>query len=101
MRRDEPTIGEPVFAVGSTMGDKFQSSVTKGVMSADRIIDGYAYIQSDVTVGPGASGGPLLDAQGRVIGLTVRGVVNLTSPTGINLFVPARDTIDFLGLDVK
>jgi serine protease Do len=100
IRRDEPTIGEPVFAVGSTMGDRFQSSVTKGVMSADRIIDGYAYIQSDVTVGPGASGGPLLDAQGRVIGVTVRGIVALT-PTGINLFVPARDAIDFLGLDVK
>ncbi|MEJ0064120.1 MAG: serine protease [Caulobacteraceae bacterium] len=101
VRRDEPAIGEPVFAIGSTMGDKFQSSVTKGVMSADRIIDGYAYIQSDVTVGPGASGGPLLDSQGRVIGLTVRAYVNSATPTGINLFVPTRDAIDFLGLDLK
>lgn len=101
LRRDEPTVGEPVFAVGSTMGDKFQSSVTKGVMSADRVIDGYAYIQSDVTVGPGASGGPLLDSQGRVIGVTVKGVVGAGTPTGINLFVPVRDAVDFLGLDLK
>jgi S1-C subfamily serine protease len=102
LRRDEPPVGEPVFAVGSLLGEKFQSSVTKGVMSADRVNDGYAYIQSDVTTGPGGSGGPLLDAQGRVVGLTVSGIRPLgLIPTGINMFVPARDVIDFLGLDLK
>ena len=44
-------------------GEKFQSSVTKGVMSADRVVDGFAYIQSDVTTAPGSSGGPLLDSE--------------------------------------
>jgi S1-C subfamily serine protease len=102
LRRDEPAIGEPVFAVGSLLGEKFQSSVTKGVMSADRVTDGYAFIQSDVTTGPGGSGGPLLDAQGRIVGVTVSGVRPLgVIPTGINMFVPSRDVIDFLGLDLK
>jgi len=101
LRRDEPAVGDEVFAIGALYGQKFQSSVTHGVMSADRIFDGYAFIQSDVTVDPGASGGPLLDSQGRVIGLTVLGYRPLGMPSGVNLFVPARDAIDFLSLDPK
>jgi len=101
LRRDEPAVGDEVFAIGALYGQKFQSSVTRGVMSADRIFDGYAFIQSDVTVDPGASGGPLLDSQGRVIGLTVLGYRPLGMPSGVNLFVPARDAIDFLSLDPK
>ncbi|HWA60087.1 MAG TPA: serine protease [Caulobacteraceae bacterium] len=101
LRRDEPPVGDPVFAVGALFGERFQSSVTRGVMSADRNFDGYAYIQSDVVVDPGASGGPLLDSQGRVIGLTVLGVRPGGLPSGINLFVPTRDAMDFLSLAVK
>ena len=102
MRRDEPDVGDPVFAIGSDLGEKFQSSVTKGVMSADRVQAGYAFIQSDVTVGPGSSGGPLFDGQGRVIGLSVLGVREAGFiPTGINFFVPTRDVIDFLSLDPR
>jgi S1-C subfamily serine protease len=101
LRRDEPAIGDSVFAIGALYGQKFQSSVTRGVMSADRVFDGYAFIQSDVTVDPGASGGPLLDSQGRVIGLTVMGFRPAGVPSGVNLFVPAKDAIDFLSLGLK
>lgn len=101
LRRDEPAVGDSVFAIGALYGQKFQSSVTRGVMSADRVFEGYAFIQSDVTVDPGASGGPLLDGQGRVIGLTVMGFRPAGMPSGVNLFVPARDAIDFLSLDLK
>ncbi len=101
LRREEPAVGDSVFAIGALYGQKFQSSVTRGVMSADRVFDGYAFIQSDVTVDPGASGGPLLDGQGRVIGLTVLGYRPFGVPSGVNLFVPARDAIDFLSLDLK
>ena len=101
LRRDEPAVGDSVFAIGALYGQKFQSSVTRGVMSADRVFDGYAFIQSDVTVDPGASGGPLLDSQGRVIGLTVMGFRPAGMPSGVNLFVPAKDAIDFLALGLK
>ena len=101
LSRDEPSIGQSVFAIGALYGQKFQNSVTRGVMSADRVFDGYAFIQSDVTVDPGASGGPLLDSQGRVIGLTVLGFRPAGIPSGVNLFVPARDAIDFLSLSLK
>ena len=64
-------------------------------------MDGFSFIQSDVTVNPGNSGGPLLDEQGRVVGLTVLSYRPDGGPTGLNLFIPIGDAIDFLGLSPK
>jgi len=101
LRRDAPQVGDTVFAIGALYGQTFQSSVTRGVVSAERVFDGYAYLQSDVTVAPGASGGPLLDAQGRVVALTVKGLAPHGAPAGVNLFVPASDAIQFLSLELR
>lgn len=99
--RSEPVrIGETVFAIGSPEDQAFQGTVTKGVVSATRVFAGYTYIQSDVTAGHGSSGGPLLDESGRILGLTDKGTHNATS-SGISLFTPIKDAIDFLGLDLR
>ena len=65
-------VGDLVLAVGNPFD--FQSSVSLGVVSAtgrrglsDREIQDY--IQTDAAVNPGNSGGPLLDLDGRVIGI--------------------------------
>jgi len=63
--------GELVLAFGSPLG--LENSVTLGVVSAvarqirpdDRMI----YVQTDASINPGNSGGPLVDGQGRVIGI--------------------------------
>ncbi len=68
----EPSLGEPVCAVGNQFG--LDLSVTCGVVSAVRrsgvgfnpIED---FIQTDAVVNPGASGGALLDGQGRLVGI--------------------------------
>lgn len=92
--------GEPVFAIGSPLGEKFQSTVTRGVVSASRTFEGLNYIQSDVSVNPGSSGGPLLDEKGAVVGLTESGFRVAGAPTSINLFTPIRDALDFLAASV-
>jgi S1-C subfamily serine protease len=62
--RDElPKAGEDVYAIGSPLG--LTGSVAKGIVSAVR----ETAIQTDVPVNPGNSGGPLLDARGRVLGV--------------------------------
>ena len=66
-----------------------------------RTIDGFAFIQSDVMVNHGDSGGPLLDEKGRVVGLTVSGFQPTGVPIGVNLFIPVRDAIDFLALAIQ
>ncbi|RLJ67670.1 DegQ family serine endoprotease [Sulfurisoma sediminicola] len=64
-------VGEWVLAIGSPFG--FDSTATAGIVSAkSRSLPDDAYvpfIQSDVAVNPGNSGGPLFNANGEVIGI--------------------------------
>ncbi|GIG36046.1 S1C family serine protease [Cellulomonas pakistanensis] len=75
----EVTVGDPVMAVGNPLG--LANTVTTGIVSAlDRPVSTTESgsneavvtnaIQIDAAVNPGNSGGPLFDAQGRVIGIT-------------------------------
>jgi serine protease Do len=96
LRRDAPVVGEKVFAVGTPLKESLQNTVTQGVVSANRIIDGFAFIQSDVAVDHGNSGGPLLDEKGRVIGITEMTLVDDGTQRGLNAFIPIGDALDFL-----
>jgi serine protease Do len=63
-------VGEWVLAIGSPYG--LESTVTAGVVSAKgRTIDqgGVQFIQTDVAVNPGNSGGPLFNTRGEVVGI--------------------------------
>lgn len=93
--------GDTVFAIGTPLDPALQNTVTRGVVSAFRTLDGLAFIQSDVMVNRGNSGGPLLDEKGRVVGLTEIGLQPNGAPVGINLFIPVRDAIDFLALKLE
>jgi len=100
IKRGTVTPGQKVYAIGSPTGEKFQGTVTSGVVStATRILNGLRYIQSDTTVSFGSSGGALLDESGSLIGLTDLGVQNAGQPAGLNLFIPIGDAMDFLSLD--
>jgi len=88
-------VGEPVAAIGSPFGK--QSSLTVGVVSATgRSIDslaagGFAVsnaIQTDAPINSGNSGGPLFDADGRVIGINAQ--IETTSGTneGVGFAIP-------------
>lgn len=64
-------VGEWVLAMGSPFG--FDHSVTAGIVSAKRRSlpdENYVpFIQTDVAVNPGNSGGPLFDLDGKVVGI--------------------------------
>jgi 2-alkenal reductase len=69
--------GQPVVAIGSALGD-FQNTVTAGVISAlHRDLDDTGepalqnLIQTDAAINHGNSGGPLLDIDGKVVGINV------------------------------
>jgi serine protease Do len=100
---DKVTEGADVYAVGTPLNDKLQFSVTKGVVSGIRKLDELDFIQSDVSVLPGNSGGPLLDAHGNVIGVTtgmLSASQSVTVPLGVNFFVPIGDLTRFLPVDL-
>ena len=60
--------GQEVLAIGSPLG--LQNTVTRGIVSAVRSAGGVQLIQTDAAINPGNSGGPLIDRDGRVIGVT-------------------------------
>ncbi|MFH1325452.1 MAG: trypsin-like peptidase domain-containing protein [archaeon] len=67
---DNVQIGEKVIAIGNPLGLQF--SATQGIVSAvhRKGSNGLeAYIQMDAALNPGNSGGPLINAEGEVIGI--------------------------------
>ena len=101
VKRGAVTPGQRVFAIGSPKSKEFQGTVSSGVISADRTIRGLRFIQSDVSISPGSSGGPLLDEGGSVIGFTDLFFLNEDRPAGLNFFIPVGDAMDFLSLEQK
>jgi S1-C subfamily serine protease len=100
LARKRMAEGFEVFAVGTPLSEKLRFSVTKGVVSGIRKFDELEYIQSDVTVLPGSSGGPLLDTAGNAVGVTTRMLSAGAVPVGVNFFVPLWDLDKFLPVDV-
>jgi serine protease Do len=98
IKRGPVTPGQRVYAIGSPLGKAYQGTVSSGVVSAARTIEGLRYIQSDVPVSHGSSGGALLDETGSMIGITVSGVER-DDAHGLNFFIPIGDAMDFLNLE--
>jgi serine protease Do len=82
-------VGEWVLAIGSPFG--LESSVTAGVVSAKgRSIDeGHVpFIQTDVAVNPGNSGGPLFNTRGEVIGINSQIYSQTGGYQGLSFAIP-------------
>ncbi len=95
IREDVPSVGDTVYAVGSPGGISREGSVTRGVISAFRLKNDLSFLQSDVAVTHGSSGGPLIDKDGAVVAMTVAGD---TKAAGINFFIPIHDALRALHL---
>lgn len=98
LRQAPVELGETVHAIGTPLDPGLQNTVTRGIVSATRMISGQSYIQSDTPITNGNSGGPLIDANGAVVGLSVSGVDPSAGST-INFFVPINDAVRALGLE--
>jgi serine protease Do len=65
-----PPMGSEIYVIGTPADEQFVNSVSKGIVSGIRKLDGFDYIQTDASVSPGCSGGPLVNQKGQVIGIT-------------------------------
>jgi serine protease Do len=99
---DKVHVGESVLAIGSPFG--FAHSVTAGIVSAtERVIDPGSepsgqseeppysfYIQTDASINLGNSGGPLVDAGGRVIGINAAFWGGPQPAAGVGFAIPVN-----------
>src|SRR5215472_9818825 len=99
---DRLQVGDFVLAVGNPFG--LGQTVTSGIVSAlgrnGLGIEGYEdFIQTDASINPGNSGGPLVDLQGRVVGINTAILAPSGANIGIGFAVPinmARQVMDQL-----
>jgi S1-C subfamily serine protease len=102
----ELKAGQQAIAIGSPLGLTGGPSVTVGVISAlhrsvrtrtgQNLMD---MVQTDAPIAPGSSGGALLDADGKVIGITTALAVTDTGAEGFGFAIPidaARNAADQL-----
>lgn len=92
--RDSAAVrrGELVIAIGNPLG--FTGALSTGVVHAVGPIAGLgrrSWIQAQVRLAPGNSGGPLADAEGRVIGIN-----SMVVSGGLGLAIPANEVSSFL-----
>ena len=95
-----PRVGELAVALGNPLG--FENSVTAGIVSGlhraipsggrtPALID---LVQTDAAISPGNSGGALVDADGRVIGINVAYIPPEARAVSIGFAIPAPEVVD-------
>ncbi len=82
----KPAVGDPVLVLGSPLG--LGGTVTSGIVSAFRTEDGTKEMQFSAPISPGNSGGPVINLQGQVIGVSVAKYV-ADGAEGLGIAIPA------------
>jgi S1-C subfamily serine protease len=84
-RDEDVKVGSKVIAVGNPLGLSF--TVTEGIISSkNRLIDGQIFLQTDVSVNPGNSGGPLINSAKRIVGINT---FKLSNTQGLGFAIPS------------
>lgn len=90
-------VGDPVLAIGNPYG--LDNTLTFGIVSQiGRLLPnsdlGYSIpnvIQTDAAINPGNSGGPLIDLDGKVVGMNTAIFSNTGAYTGVGFAIPSND----------
>ena len=82
--KSRPKTGTLVFVLGNPHG--LSSTITPGIVSGYREFEGHPFVQLSAAINPGNSGGPVVDQQGRVIGIAT---LKLLNAEGIGFAVPS------------
>ena len=94
-RSDNLEVGQKVYAIGNPFG--LDQTLTTGIVSGlGREIDSRSgnairgVVQTDAAINPGNSGGPLLDSQGRLIGVNTAILSRSGGSAGVGFAVPVN-----------
>ena len=99
---DKLKQGQLIVALGSP--DGLRNSVSLGVVSSvARQIepdDSMLYVQTDAALNPGSSGGPVVDVQGRIVGMSVFSLTKGGGSEGVGFAVPS-ETVRYVFEEIR
>lgn len=90
-------IGADVFAIGTPADKELGQTVTKGIISARRKIEGHSFLQTDVSINGGNSGGALVARSGQLLGIVNAKLIG-KGIEGIGFAIPAETITEALQL---
>lgn len=96
---DQIEQGQVVLAFGSPLG--LDNSVSFGIVSSTarqlKPDDPMIYIQTDAPINPGSSGGPLVDTEGRVVGISTLILSQSGGNEGLGFAIPSNIVSNIVG----
>ncbi|MGA9334492.1 MAG: trypsin-like peptidase domain-containing protein [Rudaea sp.] len=96
--RGEPHPGDVLYVVGTPLDLKLSKTVTQGILSAVRQVNGLELFQTDAAVNPGNSGGPVFNDAGELVALSVSGLVNADGASlNVNYLIPVARALAAVG----
>jgi serine protease Do len=91
--------GDDIYVMGSPLDINHEATLTDGIIShSKRNYDGLFFIQSNANIYGGNSGGPMINIEGNVIGISV--MANREAE-GLNLFIPIQDALKYLNIKIN
>ena len=97
---NETEVGDEIFAAGTPLDKSLKQSVTRGIVSGYRQWNGVNFLQTDVSINSGNSGGPMLNSKGEIVGITTMKKVG-KGIEGIGFGIPSNVIIEMLNLQIQ
>ena len=88
---------EKVYVIGSPIKTGNRSTVSTGIISGKKLIRKLRFLQSDAAISPGNSGGPMLDKNGNLLGISVASFSH-PKAQNLNLFIPIHEGLKALNI---
>ena len=97
LAKNKPGIGDNLYVIGTPLSESLIHTVTRGIFSAERLIKGHEYYQTDATINPGNSGGPVFNDAGGLVAISVAGLFSKAGAgLGVNYVIPIEDVLKAL-----
>ncbi len=91
---------EEIYVMGAPKSIELGQSASKGIISSERNINNVNVIQTNISVSPGNSGGPMFNKDGKLYGVVVSKLVGAFAE-GVAFCIPAYRITEYLNIEFK